>query len=83
MLKLIEALQKGKELADPATWKNRQNTMNLVIAVMSLIAFGLRLAGVDLKLSDDQLTGIAEAVAVILGVVNMFLINATSKKVGI
>jgi hypothetical protein len=83
MLKLIEALQKGKELADPATWKNRQNTMNLIIAVMSLITFGLRLAGVDLQLTDDQLTGIAEAVAVILGVVNMFLINATSKKVGI
>ena len=83
MFKLIEALQAGKELANPAGWKNRQTTMNLLVAVLSLLLLALRIAGIDLQLSDDQLTGIAEAVAVILGLVNMFLTTATSKKVGV
>jgi len=83
MLKLIEALKAGKELANPASWKNRQTTMNLLVAVLSLLLLALRMAGIDLQLSDDQLTGTAEAVAVILGLFNMFLTTATSKKVGV
>lgn len=83
MLRLIEALQAGKELANPSTWKNRQTTTNLIVAILGLLLFGMRMAGIDLQLTDAQLIGIAEAVAVLLGLINMFLTTATSKKVGL
>jgi hypothetical protein len=82
-MKIFEALEAGKQLADPVTWKNRQMTMNLLVILLGAITWGLRLAGVNLPLTDEMLSGIAEIIATALGVVNLVLIPATSKKVGL
>lgn len=80
---LITALKAGQELKDPAKWKSRQNTTNAVAGALAGILALLRLAGVDLVLTDNQLAAIAEAGAVILGVINLFLTTATTQKIGL
>ena len=80
--KTLEALQAGKELKDPAVWKNRQTTFNLLVVLLSAAAyFGGLLGGVTIP--QDVITGAAEVITIILGLVNAYFINATSKKVGV
>lgn len=82
LVNLIKALQAGKELADPATWKNRQVTVNLLVILLSAVAGLARLLGwVDI--SDAVLQEVAVIIATILGLVNVYLTLATSKKVGL
>ena len=83
LTELISAVKAGQELRDPASWKNRQNTTNAVAGILAGGAALLRLAGVDLHLTDEQLVAIAEVGAVILGAVNLFLTTATTKKIGL
>jgi len=82
LVNLIKALQAGKELADPTTWKNRQVTINLLVILLSAIAALARLLGwVDI--SEEVLQDVAVIIATILGLVNVYLTLATSKKVGL
>jgi len=77
------ALQKGKEIADPVTWKNRQNTINILTALLGVVLFILRFSGVDIKVTDEELLIIATGIATVLGAVNSILTTATTKKVGV
>ena len=77
------ALSKGKEVANPATWKNRQNTINIVMALLGVGLFVLRFSGVDIQVSDDDLMLIATGIATILGAVNGIMTTASSTKVGL
>ena len=79
---LFEALQSGKELSNPATWKNRQNTINLLVVLIGALAYLANLA-TGVPIPQDVVNGVAEIVAIILGLVNAYLTTATSKKVGL
>jgi len=80
--KTLEALQAGKELSKPEVWKNRQTTFNLVVVLVSAACYlGGLLGGVTVP--QDVITGAAEIIAILLGLVNAYFVNATSKKVGL
>jgi hypothetical protein len=82
-MKIFEVLEAGKELANPAGWKNKQVTANLVLLVLGGLLVVLRLFGIDLSIDDDTLKEIALIIAAVLGLINPYLILATSKKVGL
>lgn len=77
------ALQKGKEVANPETWKNRQNTINIVVALLGVSLFIIRFAGVDINVTDDEIMIIASGIATILGAVNSIITTASSTKIGL
>lgn len=82
MQKLLQALQAGQEIRDPAVWKNRQLTMNLVAAILAGVAVLCKLVlGFDVP--EETLQSITEIVTIVLGLVNGYLTIATSKKVGL
>ena len=66
----------GREVANPAAWKNAQLVCNLLVALVALAAA----FGFDLGLSDAEIAGGA---AFITAVVNGILVVATSEKVGL
>jgi len=77
---VVQVLYVGKSLANPAKWKNLQVVMNggLLTVLLSLD----KLAPVGLQLSDADVYQVAEAIGVIGVMINTYLINATSDKVG-
>lgn len=80
---IIMAMRHGKEIANPATWKNTQNTINIIASFLGVAVFVLRFCGVDLEISDDALLGIATGIATVLGAVNGIITTASSSKVGV
>lgn len=73
-----EAVQAGKSLQDPAKWKNRQLTLN---ALLIIIGTAARFA--NLELSESDLNAISYGITILLSVINVYFIPATSEKVGI
>lgn len=82
LFELLEALQAGKSLKDPAKWKNRATTINLLVVILGAVVSALRLADIDIPLDDEQLKMVAEGLAVFLGLANSYMHLATSTKVG-
>lgn len=80
--KMLGALKAGESLADPAGWKNRATTINLLVVVLSFIAYLVSMF-FGVQIPDDVISDVAQAIAITLGLVNAYFINATSKKVGI
>lgn len=78
-----KALQAGKMIDKPAKWKNIQNTTNALVALLSLMVIGLKFAGIELPLTDEQIVEIAGSIAVILGIANQVVTTITTKKVSI
>lgn len=76
---LWRALQAGEQLANSATWKNRQIAANAVLALLGLAAAFMPQLGV----SHDDMETIAAGIAVIGGVLNAALTTATSRTVGL
>lgn len=72
----LEVLKKGQELRSAAAWKNVQVIASALAALLVL----LRLFGVDLGISDEEIAAIAGG---IVAVVNIYFTLATSRKVGI
>ena len=73
------AVNAGESLKDPATWKNRQMTMNLVGVIVGVIPQFVQ--GVDLSAADAN--AITYGITVLLGVLNTYFTAATSDKVGL
>jgi len=82
-MNIFEVLNAGKELKYSAGWKNKQITANLVVVVLGGLLWILRIGGFDLPVDDATLKEIAELVAGVLGLINVYLTIATSKKVGL
>ena len=80
--KVIEAIQAGKELQNPATWKNRQTTASLLLVLLGIGSIAAK-AFFGVEIPDSLIKDAAEIGAIVLGGVNAYFINATSKKVGI
>jgi len=78
------ALKTGRQLVNSETWKNRQVTVNMLVGFFASIIVILRLYGVDLAISDDDLGKIAGGVIAISGLFfNTYLTVATTSKIGL
>ena len=78
LLLLCRVLRAGESLADSATWKNRQLSINAILAVLYLL---VKFLPVDL--AADDIEAIATVIALIGGALNSYLTVATSDKVGL
>lgn len=81
---LFAVLEKGKSVADPETWKNRQHAATAVAALLMALTGAAKAIGYDLGVSDPQteaaVIGAFSAVGYVLTIIGGL---ATSKKVGI
>ncbi len=77
----LRALKSGEELANAATWKNRQSLVNAVAALALAGAEIARAYGYPVPFADDQITAVAGVVVVLL--FNLWATFATSGRVGL
>lgn len=80
LAELWNALQAGKSLSDPASWKKGQELTNLVGAIIASIVTLLRWKFPDLLLPEGFTEHIAEIIGGILVMINLYLTRATTKK---
>lgn len=75
---IFAALRHGASLTDPALWKQRQNTVNILVAFLGavFVLFPVEVSREDLEL-------LATGGAVLLGLLNGYLTTATSEKLGL
>lgn len=77
----LRAMKSGEELANAATWKNRQSLVNAVSALVLAGAEIARAYGYPVPFADDQLTAVVGVVVVLL--FNLWATLATSKRIGL
>ena len=80
--RLKEAMECGKEVADPAGWKNKSVLANKLTIVLSFIVLVLKITGVNLPISDADLEVLAVSLAGLLSFIHIIVTLVTSKKVG-
>ena len=80
---LIRALRAGEELKNKENWKNAQIITGAITSIAGAALMGLRVFGVEVPITDDQIVAIAGGAAAILGLYNSYATTATSKSVGL
>lgn len=78
-----DLFQKGKQLSNSATWKNRQTATNALGVVLSagfIIAGGF---GYAVPVDEATLSAAAAGIVALYGVFNSVLTTITSAKVGL
>lgn len=83
MISIFEVLKQGKALENPSAWKDAQWTGNAVFGILSALCYLLPFFGVHFVLSDDTMRHIAQGVSEFLLVANLYLVPATTEKIGI
>ena len=79
---IIEALYKGKALANSAYWKNVQDVLNSIFVVLLALRAFLP-EELQEQFTDESLRSITNTIAIIgIGINNAYFIRATSEKVG-
>lgn len=79
---VIDALNKGKIVANPEAWKKGQITTNILTAALASIFVALRAFGVEIPITDEQTTTIASCILGIAGMYNAFATTVTTTKIG-
>lgn len=82
IMKVLSAMKAGESLKDPAKWKNRQDTANLISMVLVAVIAVAKVAGYEIPLDDEQVAIWGTAGAGVLYAINSYLIKATSEKMG-
>jgi len=82
MHNLVIVLQRGNELSNPVTWKNRQALASCLLALLGA-ALAFAPEQYQQLIGADELNAIVAAIAAVAGLVNGYLVLATSRKVGI
>lgn len=77
-----KALAAGKEIKNPATWKNAQTTANALASLLATVVTLAKLFGYNIPVTDEQVIVISGAIAALLGVVNGIVTTISSSKVG-
>lgn len=76
----FKALKAGERLTNSGTWKNAQTLGNTLLAILLFINIFLPRFGVEIP--KEVMASIAQHLAEIMVAVNIYCINATSRKVG-
>lgn len=82
MNKLFEALQAGKSIENPEMWKQWQAAVPALVSIIGGIIWALKVFGIDVHLTDDQIAIIAIGVALVLSGLNALVTFITSTKIG-
>jgi len=77
---MIKAVKAGEELKDPAKWKNRVETINLVGIVLAAIVLIVRWKYPTIIIPAGVTEYVAEIIGTILAIVNLYFNRATTKK---
>lgn len=81
---LFAVLKKGEQVADPASWKNRQVAVSAVTGLLVAVVAGSKAFGYDLGVSDAQIESAVIGGASVIGLgMSIWTTLATSRKVGI
>lgn len=83
ILALWRLMRRGEEVADAATWKNRTIATNGVVAFLVALVAAARSFGIDIEVSDADLSAIAAGVVVLVGLGNTIMYILTSRKIGL
>jgi len=79
LMSIVDVLQKGKAVADPTLWKNRQVTTTVLVAIIFAVINLLSLFGYSVMIDVETANVLATC---IIAVVNVVLTYATSDKIG-
>ena len=84
MSSIVEAVQYGSSVADPATWKTRQVAANAIVGLLSAASIVAAQAGwLPSEVDSETLANLGEGIALVgLSVINIIGVWTTSKKVG-
>jgi len=80
---LIKALDHGKIIANPESWKNNTAAVTAVSSLLTLVVGILEIFGISIPMDDGVKVGMATALWSCVGALNVFATFATSAKVGI
>jgi len=80
---LIKALDHGKIIANPESWKNNTAAITAVSSLLTLVVGILEIFGISIPMDDGVKVGMATALWSCVGALNVFATFATSAKVGI
>lgn len=80
---ILEALDKGKSLANVESWKSGQVTVNILAGFLASLIGVARAFGFDIPVTDEQLLLVASTLMSALGVYNSFITVATTDKIGL
>ena len=76
----VVVLHQGERLTNAATWKNRQNLLNILVAVLGAVAVFLP---ESMSLSEADTMAIAGGIAAVAGLFNTYVTTATTNKIGL
>ena len=79
----FELFQQGKQVANPAAWKNGTIKANAVAGTLGAAAAVAAAFGYDLDLPPQVLEQVAAGAIALVGLVNAVMHVITSKKVGV
>ena len=80
---LFEAIDAGKELRNPAAWKRGQHFTNLVTAVVVAGVMLVKHLFPSISLPDSIESTLVEIVVPAALAINLYLVPATTRKIGI
>ena len=80
---LIKALDHGKIIANPESWKNNTAAVTAVSSLLTLVVGILEIFGISIPMDDGLKVGMATALWSCVGALNVFATFITSAKVGI
>jgi uncharacterized membrane protein len=76
----IDVLRKGRMVANPVKWKNRQIEVTAISALLLAVVHMIGAFGYELPVNEADITAISAGV---IAVVNVLLTLATTEKVGL
>ena len=79
----MQAFQKGKQLANSATWKNRQLAAGALVTFFGAFLSIAKAVGYDIPIDQDTLVAFCGGIAALYGVFNAIVTATTSAKVGL
>lgn len=80
---LVTVLEKGNELANAETWKNRQMAVGALAALLGAVLAILHALGFGPVVDADTTAAIAGGIVALYGLLNAWLTAATSARVGL
>lgn len=78
----ITLFQKGQEVSNAETWKNRQSIAASIVALLGALLVIAKAFGVDIQVDENTLVAVGSGVAAVYGLFNIVITTITSKKVG-
>lgn len=79
---LLKAIKAGEELKNAGAWKVGQNLTNTIYLVLVGLVAAAKAFNFDLGLSDDKLLELAGYITGLVGIANVYITTASSKKIG-